>query len=36
MFRDPQEGPPMDAVFVLATLAFFALAWVYGRGCEHI
>jgi len=25
-----------DAVFFLGTLAFFAVAWLYARGCERI
>ena len=26
----------MDLVYILATLAFFALMLVYVRGCEHL
>lgn len=25
-----------DILYLLATLGFFALAWAYARGCEHI
>jgi len=26
----------IDLVYVLATLAFFAAAWAYARGCDRI
>jgi len=26
----------IDLVYVLATLAFFAVAWAYARGCERL
>jgi hypothetical protein len=31
-----EEVVMVDAVFVLATLAFFTVAWLYARGCERI
>jgi hypothetical protein len=31
-----EEGVPMDAVLLLATLAFFALALAYAWGCTHV
>jgi hypothetical protein len=31
-----EEVVMLDAVFVLATLAFFVVAWLYARGCERI
>jgi hypothetical protein len=26
----------LDLVFVVLTAAFFALAWAYVRGCDHV
>ena len=31
-----QVMPMMDAVFVLATLAFFTAAWAYAHGCAQL
>ena len=30
------DAPVIDLVYVLATLAFFALAWAYARACDRI
>ncbi len=29
-------GTMIDLLLVLLTLAFFGLAWLYARACEHI
>jgi hypothetical protein len=31
-----REGSMLDLVFVLLTLGFFGLSWVYVRGCEKV
>jgi hypothetical protein len=31
-----QEMPMLDLVFVIVTIAFFALGVVYTRGCDHL
>jgi len=31
-----REDPMIDLAYVLATLAFFALAWAYARACDRI
>ena len=32
----PKEDPMIDVVYVLATFAFFAVAWAYARACDRI
>jgi hypothetical protein len=32
----PKEDQMIDVVYVLATLAFFAVAWAYARACDRI
>jgi hypothetical protein len=31
-----EEVPMLDLIFVLVTLAFFAVAWAYVRGCDRL
>jgi hypothetical protein len=30
------EARMLDLVFLAVTIGFFALAWVYARGCEQL
>jgi hypothetical protein len=31
-----RRGDPMDLVFVIATIAFFAVSLAYVRGCDRL
>jgi len=31
-----QEATMLDLLFVAMTVGFFALAWAYVRGCDHV
>jgi hypothetical protein len=33
---DARSLPMSDLVFILVTLAFFAVCWLYVRGCERL
>jgi hypothetical protein len=34
--RQVRRGDPMDVVFVVATIAFFAVSLAYVRGCDRL